>query len=102
MKLLLITVEMNYTDPLTMDDRVDVAERLGDVLRRAHRRGALRSEGMYERGQRMVGLNVHPRLYPPPEDGHEAFKLGFWLRENPYPEGTIDYDRWRSQWRRRG
>lgn len=101
MKLFLINIETNWTEPLLQSERLDITERMDGILRRAHRRGAFVNETMRERSQRMISMQLHPRLYPPPENGHEAFKLGFWLRENPFPEGTVENDRWRHEWRRR-
>lgn len=101
MRLLLVNVEMNWSEPLTAQDRIDASDRLADILQRAKRRGLFQAAEMRERGQKLMSILVHPRLYPPPENGHEAFKYGFWLRENPYPPGTADHDRWRLEWRRR-
>jgi hypothetical protein len=101
MRLLIVNLELNYSEPLTDEERREVGGRVEKVLALARKRGALHSESMRERGQRLESLHVHPRLFSPPEDGHTAALQGFWLRENPYPKGTQEYETWRLRWRQR-
>jgi hypothetical protein len=94
MRFLRIMIVMHSETPWTKEQREQVHERVEKALLSARRRGKLTPPDWSEAGQSIKGLDVHLTPFPPPNDGREAYRQGFWRRENPFEKGTEQHTAW--------